>query len=143
MATRAKVLEFEASVEDDGGVAAEACPPLKLPPEWTAEHLLLAALLRCSLTSLRYHVRRVGAELSGDGTARGTITKRESDGRYAFVSIDAELTVEIEPEPSNEEVAELLAKAERDCFIGASLSTPTTYRWTVNGRAAPSSGRDP
>jgi organic hydroperoxide reductase OsmC/OhrA len=143
MATRAKVLEFEVSIEDDGGVAAEACPPLKLPREWTAEHLLLTALLRCSLTSLRHHVRRVGAELSGDGTARGTITKRESDDRYAFVSIDAELTVEIEPEPSSDEVAELLAKAERDCFIGASLSTKTSYRWTVNGRAAPSSDRAP
>ena len=28
---------------------------------------------------------------------------------------------------------ELLAKAERDCFVGASLTTAPTYHWTVNG----------
>ena len=140
---RAKVLEFEASIEDDGRLAAEACPPLKLPPEWTAEHLLLTALLRCTLTSLRYHARRVGAEVRGDGSAHGTVTKRETDGRYAFVSIEADLTVEIEPAPTDDELDELLVKAERGCFIGASLSTKTSYRWTVNGRAAPSSGRAP
>jgi hypothetical protein len=28
-------------------------------------------------------------------------------------------------------VAELLAKAERDCFIGASLTAETTYAWEV------------
>ena len=46
-------------------------------------------------------------------------------------------------------LAELLAKAERDCFVGASLTAKPSYRWTVNGaalvsaRAAPSSGRAP
>ena len=32
------------------------------------------------------------------------------------------------------ELAELIAKAERDCFISASLTTKPRYRWTVNGR---------
>jgi organic hydroperoxide reductase OsmC/OhrA len=143
MAVRPKVLEFEASIDADGGLSAEDCPPLSLPPEWTAEHLLLAALLRCSLTSLRYHARRAGLEARGGGTARGKVTEREADGRYAFVELEAELDVELAPVPPVDDVADLLAKAERDCFIAASLSTPTTYRWTVNGRAAPSSGRAP
>ena len=138
MATRAKVLEFEASIDADGGLAAEGCPPLTLPPEWAAEHLLLAALLRCSLSSLRYHARRDGIEARGGGTARGTITRRERDGRYAFVNVEAELDVELEPPPSDDAIRELLEQAERGCFIGASLTTTTSYRWTVNGRAAPS-----
>jgi uncharacterized OsmC-like protein len=128
---RAKVLEFAASIDADGRVAAEECRMLELPREWTAEHLLLAALLRCSLTSLRYHAKRIGSTASGGGNARGTITQRETDGRYAFVEIDAELDVTLDPAPN--ELAELLTKAERDCFIGASLTAKPSYRWRVNG----------
>jgi organic hydroperoxide reductase OsmC/OhrA len=143
MSVRAKVLEFEASIAKDGRVSAEECPPFQLPREWTAEHLLLAALLRCSLTSLRYHAGRFGAELEGGGSARGAITRRDEDGRYAFVEVDASLAVDLAPEPPEEELAELLAKAERDCFIGASLTVTPSYAWEVNGRpvsarAAPS-----
>jgi uncharacterized OsmC-like protein len=135
MSVRPKLLEFEASIAADGRLSAEDCPPLGLPTEWTAEHLLLAALLRCSLTSLRYHAKRVGADASGKGTARGNVTKRETDDRYAFVEIDASLVVELVPDRPDEEIAELLAKAERDCFIGASLTVTPTYTWQVNDRA--------
>jgi hypothetical protein len=30
-------------------------------------------------------------------------------------------------------VRELLARAERDCFVGASLTVKPRYSWTVNG----------
>ena len=33
------------------------------------------------------------------------------------------------------ELAALLAKAERDCFVGASLKPSPRYRWRVNGTA--------
>ena len=56
------------------------------------------------------------------------------DGRYAFVEIDVELDLELEPVPPGEELAALLAKAERDCFVGASLKPSPRYRWRVNGR---------
>jgi organic hydroperoxide reductase OsmC/OhrA len=127
------VLEFAASIDASGRIAAEDCRSLELPPEWTAEHLLLAALLRCSLTSLRYHAKRVGIDATGGGDARGTITQRDSDGRYAFVEVDAELDVTLEPAPESQSVEELLLKAERDCFIGASLAVKPAYRWRVNG----------
>lgn len=138
MPVRPKVLEFEAAIDDGGNLSAEDCPEIQLPREWTAEHLLLAALLRCSLSSLRFHAKRVGVETSGGGSARGTVTKREPDERYAFVEIALDLDVQIEPA---REVDELLADAERDCFIAASLALKPTYRWTVNGvsaRAEPS-----
>jgi organic hydroperoxide reductase OsmC/OhrA len=137
VAVRPKVLEFEAAIDAGGNLSAEDCPKIELPPEWTAEHLLLAALLRCSLRSLSYHATRAGVETSGGGSARGTITKREGDERYAFVEIDVDLDVRIEPA---DDASTLIAKAERDCFIGASLSFAPIYRWTVNGvsaRAAP------
>ena len=44
---------------------------------------------------------------------------REDDGRFAFVEIEVRLDVELTPAPADLEA--LLAKAERDCFIGASL----------------------
>jgi uncharacterized OsmC-like protein len=125
---RAKILEFAASVRPDGRIEAvgESVQP---PEDWAPEHLVLAGLVRCSLTSLRYHARRAGIEVAASGEASGTVTKREDDGRYAFVEIECRLDVELRPPP--EEPAELLAKAERDCFVGASLTAKPRYVWNV------------
>jgi organic hydroperoxide reductase OsmC/OhrA len=132
--TRAKRLEFRVALERSGCVTAEGAPLIELPREWTAEHLVLAGLCRCSLASLAYHVRRAGGDSIGRAQARGVVTRRESDGRYAFVRVECDLDVEIEPEPPD--VRALLAKAERDCFVSASLTTKTHYRWRVNGADA-------
>ena len=136
MAVRAKVLTFEANLDRAGRMSAEECPPVELPDEWTAEHLVLIALLRCSLSSLRYHAQQAGLDAVGSGSATGKVTKRDSDERYAFVEIAAELEVEIDPAPEGEALVDLLAKAERGCFISASLTVKPTYRWRVNGRDA-------
>jgi hypothetical protein len=47
------------------------------------------------------------------------------------VEIEVDLEVRLSPQPGGSELAELLAKAERDCFIGASLTAKPTYRWTT------------
>lgn len=133
MPVRAKVLEYEAAIDAASELSAEGCPPFALPDEWEAEHLLLAALLRCSLTSLRFHARRLGAEARGGGRAAGTVTKRDRDGRYAFVDIEAALDVELTAELADDELRDLLERAERDCFISASLSVVPRYAWRVNG----------
>jgi hypothetical protein len=57
------------------------------------------------------------------------VTRREDDGRFAFVEIEARFDVHFEPSPADQ--AALLAKAERDCFVGASLTAPPRYVWTV------------
>jgi hypothetical protein len=72
---------------------------------------------------------------SASGSARTLVTRREEDGRYAMVETDVELAVAIDPEPDPAALADLLALAERDCFIGSSLTAEPSYRWTVNGRA--------
>src|SRR3954467_14213063 len=87
---------------------------------WSPDHLLLAALVRCSIDSLVYHARRAGHEVSAGGQAQGTITKERPDDRYAFVSIDVRIDAQLTPRASDSE--ELTAKAERDCFVGASLN---------------------
>jgi organic hydroperoxide reductase OsmC/OhrA len=130
---RPKTLAYEAHVTRDARVEAEGCDPLELGPHWQAEHLLLAGLVRCSITSLRYHAKRVGATVEASGVARGSITKRSTDGRYAFVEVDCEIDAELTPAFGGDELRDLLAKAERGCFLGASLTTAPRYSWTING----------
>jgi organic hydroperoxide reductase OsmC/OhrA len=118
---------FEYEVTETAGSAAHA------EPDWTAEHLVLAGLARCTLASLEFHAERASIEVAGTAAARGVVTKREADGRYAFVETECALDVTLDPPPAD--VAELIGLAERDCFIGASLTSPPRYTWRVNGAA--------
>jgi organic hydroperoxide reductase OsmC/OhrA len=132
---KARELRFSVDLAPTGELREENGIRLELPAEWTPEHLLLAALGRCSLASLRYHAERLNLVVGAvSGSARALVTKRETDERYAVVEAEVELSVEIEPEPGAEELADLVAKAERDCFVGASLAVKPRYGWTVNGR---------
>jgi organic hydroperoxide reductase OsmC/OhrA len=133
MATRSKRFEYAASVDPDGTMRAEGAAAVSTPPGWTPDHLVLAALARCSLGSLRHHADRAGLAVEGGGTARGTVSRREVDGRFAMVEAEVAMDVRIEPPPAADDLRELLAKAERDCFVGASLRIRPRYSWTVNG----------
>jgi organic hydroperoxide reductase OsmC/OhrA len=126
-----KRFEFSASVARDGSLCAEERERLDPGETWTPEHLLLAALCRCTLSSLRFHAEKAGVRSSGTAAASGVVTTRESDERYAFVEILCGLDVDLEPAP--DDVAGLLDLAERDCFIGASLAVKAEYEWRVNG----------
>jgi uncharacterized OsmC-like protein len=124
--------EFRYAVELDRGgtVSADGTSPLDLRDEWTPEHLVLAGLVRCTIESLRFHAEREGIDFVAGGSASGLVTKREPNDRYAFVEIDVELEVRLEPQPADRDA--LFAKAERDCFVGASLTTKPRYRWRVS-----------
>jgi uncharacterized OsmC-like protein len=130
---RAKAKEFLYAIELDraGRLTADGRAPLELDPAWTPEHLVLAGLVRCTLQSLRFHADRAGVDFLASATASAQVTRREDDERYAFVEIDVDIDLEIEPVPK--ELGELLEKAERDCFVGASLRPSPRYRWRVNG----------
>jgi len=128
----ARTFTYAVSVDRDWSARSdEGGAPIASEETWTPEHLVLAGLARCTLTSLRHHAQRAGLELTSSAEATGTVTKRGSDDRYAFVEIAVELDVTLEPAPEN--VRELLARAERDCFVGASLTVEPDYRWLVNG----------
>jgi organic hydroperoxide reductase OsmC/OhrA len=126
----AKELRYAIDLRDV--LRTEDGTPLEVDPGWSPEHLLLAALLRCSLKSLDYHARRAGNALAdAHGSARALITKRESDGRYATTEIELDLRVRLREQPGDDELSALLAKAERDCFIGASLTVKPAYTWSL------------
>lgn len=127
---RAKRFEHAVSVDRDDRTTANGAT-LEVPASWSPEHLVLAGLVQCSLTSLRYHARRAGVSVEAEGSASSVVTKRESDGRYAFVEIECRVDVALDPTPDETQVAELLGKAERDCFVAASLRTAPTYVWNV------------
>ena len=123
---------FEYAVElDAGGRLTIPGGGQFVPPEgWSADHLLLAALVRCSIDSLVYHARRAGHSVAATGSSHGTITKTDGDGRYRFVAIDVRLDVQLTPRVSDPSA--LITKAERDCFVGASLTVKPEYEWHVS-----------
>src|SRR3954447_25788300 len=130
MATTAKVLEYAVDVDRAGRMTIPGGGQL-LPPEgWSADHLLLAALVRCSIESLTYHARRGGHDVTASGQAQGTITKTDDDGRYRFVTIDVRVDAQLRPR--SDELDDLTMKAERDCFVGASLTLKPEYAWHVS-----------
>jgi uncharacterized OsmC-like protein len=139
VAVKAKERRYAVDLTTAGELTDENGVALDAPAEWSPEHLLLAALVRCSLKSLHYHAELRGVDVrSTSGSSRTLVTKRETDERYALVETDVELVVELAPEPEPDALAELLALAERDCFVGSSLTAKPSYRWVVNGRTVAS-----
>ena len=130
MPVSAKTLEYAVEVDHGGRMTVPGGGQFVPPEGWSADHLLLAALVRCSLDSFAYHARRAGHEVSSSGSAHGTITKQGEDGRYRFVEID--VTIDAQLTPRTNEVDDLIAKAERDCFVSASLTIKPDYTWRVS-----------
>ena len=135
MAAGAKEFRYAVGLDRTGRVTADGQSPLALDPAWTPEHLVLAGLIRCTLQTLRFHAAPTQIDFVASGSAFATVKRRSDDGHYAFVEIGVELAVELDPVPPGDELAALLAKAERDCFVGASLKPSPSYHWTVNGAA--------
>ncbi len=135
MTVAAKEFRYTLELDRTGRVTADGRSPLDLDTAWTPEHLVLAGLVRCTIQSLRFHAEPLGIDFVANASAAAMVTRRPEDGRYAFVEIDVELDLELDPVPPGGELAALLAKAERDCFVGASLKPSPRYRWSMNGTA--------
>jgi organic hydroperoxide reductase OsmC/OhrA len=137
--TRARTFEYDVELAGDWTASSDR-GGAALPHDdehWSPEHLLLAALCRCTLTSFRYHARRAGLAARSQGRAHGVVTRRDEDGRYAFAAIEVEIDVRVDGSPAAGLLDELVLKAERDCFVGASLRIAPNYRWTIDGRPFP------
>jgi organic hydroperoxide reductase OsmC/OhrA len=130
MAHTAKVLEYAVYVDRAGRMTMPGGGQFVPPEGWSADHLLLAALVRCSIDSFTYHARRAGHEVQASGEAQGIVTKHGEDGRYRFKEIDVRIDVQLTPRTN--EPDDMIAKAERDCFIGASLVLKPEYTWHVS-----------
>jgi organic hydroperoxide reductase OsmC/OhrA len=130
MAVVAKTFEYAVELDGAGRMTIPGGGQFVPPEGWSADHLLLAALVRCSIDSFAYHARRAGHDVTAAGSAHGTITKTGDDNRYRFVSVEVHIDVQLEPRTN--ETDDLIAKAERDCFVSASLTIKPQYTWRVS-----------
>jgi organic hydroperoxide reductase OsmC/OhrA len=130
MKTRAKVFEYAVDVDRGGRMTIPGGAQIAPAEGWTPDHLLLAALVRCSIDSFSHHARRAGHEVAASGEAQGTVTRREEDGRYALVQVSVRIDAQLTPRASDP--SELIAKAERDCFVAATLRVKPEYEWHVS-----------
>ena len=129
----ARQFEYAAALQAGGRLLANGSEPFVPGDAWSPEHLVLAGLMRCTLESLAFHAERSGISVHGEASSSAVVSKREPDGRYAFVEVECGLDVQLDPLPEAVQLAELLALAERDCFVGASLTETPRYEWRVNG----------
>jgi organic hydroperoxide reductase OsmC/OhrA len=134
VAIKPKARQYAIARDPDGRLTAEGGSPLDAGPEWTPEHLVLAALASCSVIALEYHARRANIELSASASASGIVAPRTEDGTYAFIEVGCRIEAQLDPLPGPDTLRILLAKAERGCFVGSSLTAKPRYRWIVNGQ---------
>ena len=132
-AVKAKELHFEVGLDAYGRAAASrTARRSRYRSGWTAEHLLLAALVRCSLESLRYVARRMGIEVSETSGAASAVgdaprKRRPLRGRQRRGRTGGHARTE-----ADHRRADRAARAaERGCFIGTSLAAKPSYRWNI------------
>src|SRR5262249_25119952 len=82
------VFEYRVSTDPDWTAHSDrGGSAIRREEAWTPEHLVLAGLSRCTLKSLQYHAGRAGIRATATADAHGSVTRREDDGRFAFVEI--------------------------------------------------------
>ena len=120
VAARVKELRFETRLDGTGGFrgaggAARARRPGRGGPRPRRRSLLLAR-------EPAPRAGRLGVEVGATREASaGTVTRRDEDGRYAFVEVDVESTRRSIRRPTRRHRTEL-ATAPSGCFVGASLT---------------------
>jgi organic hydroperoxide reductase OsmC/OhrA len=131
VAVRAKHFDYWVTLDDEG---LSADGQLLELDDAKAEHLLLAGLARCSISSLQYFARQQDVEVKASAYVSGTVTRREQDDRYGFTNVEYRMDVQLENGLSDEDLRALLESAEWGCFVSASLNPAPRYTWRVNGR---------
>ena len=141
----AKSFQYEVSLGWDGRrsstLSTPGRPPIQSGPpadfpdgeaeRWSPEHLLLAGLASCTMISFLAHAEHKGVEVTGYASEiDGTVMRRVEDGRYAFVHIHQRPCVTVAAGQA-EQARELIGKAERDCFISASVTAEVQNDWEI------------
>ncbi|MGI9657914.1 MAG: OsmC family protein, partial [Gaiellaceae bacterium] len=128
-----KKFEYIVSVDQDGVSHAEERAVAGLDLTWSPEHLLLESLLRCSIQSLRFHADRTNVALEVSGVADATVKRPAGEHRMRIVDVTCRFDVALGSSCPHDAVEQLLADAEHDCFVGATLKPATSYEWRVDG----------
>jgi organic hydroperoxide reductase OsmC/OhrA len=142
---QAKTFEYTVSLSRERGrlgqlAAGERTTILTAPPEdfpagderrWSPEHLFLGALQSCTMLSFLAHAEHNGLPVRDyDSEIEGTVMRRAEDGRYAFVFIRHKPTVTVPP-GQRDAARAIIGKAERDCFVSASINAEIQVDWEI------------
>jgi len=143
-----RTFTYDVALTFEGGRASRATAGARpaigvAPPEdfefgdataWSPEHLFLASLSSCTLLAFLAHAANAEIDVvSYTADVSGTITRRLSDGRYAFVEIRLQPHVVVAA--GQVEAAEAItSKAERDCFISAGTTAEIVVSWDIRER---------
>ena len=109
MAVRAKHFDYWISLDERGELTADG-DPVTIGGDVGAEHLLLTALARCSISSLEHFAGQKDLEVSASAYASGTVTRREDQDRCGFVSFECKLDVKLAGELADDELLNLLER---------------------------------
>ena len=134
MAVRAKHFDYWISLDERGELTADG-DPVTIEGDISAEHLLLTALARCSISSLEHFARQKDVEISRLGilVRDGDPPRRTRSATDSSASSASSTSGSAASLPTTS-LRNLLESAEWGCFIGASLDPAPKYSWRVNGR---------
>lgn len=123
------------------GSARDRLPELTLasPPEfggppsvWSPEHLFVASLASCFLTTFEAVARVSQLPLRGlDVDAKGELVRGE-DRRYRFTRVELTPRILVDNEHDRERALRLIPKAEQACLISRSVSSEVDVRAEVS-----------
>jgi organic hydroperoxide reductase OsmC/OhrA len=128
-AAKPKVFEYDVEVDRGGRMTIPGGAQIEPAEGWSPDHLLVAALVRCSIEALVYHARKAGHTVSAAGSGHATVAVRAEDHRFALRDVAVHIDASVTPRPEDPE--KLAAHAERDCFVGASLTVEPQYTWRI------------
>jgi organic hydroperoxide reductase OsmC/OhrA len=119
---------------EDGGTPFHIEPPQVFggkPRQWTPEHLLLGAISSCFITTYLAFMEK----FHFDADDMRCEVKGEigiSEGRYAFLKIDAFPEIEIRNEESLDKAQQALEKSIKYCLVTQALKIPVTYHSKIS-----------
>src|ERR1700757_2307578 len=100
------------------------------PGLWTPEHLLLASVATCYVTTLRAVAEASKLEFDGvEVPIEGKIEKLE--GGFKFTRITLRPVVSIHDEKDRERIGRVLEKAEQVCLVSRSLECAIALEPTI------------
>ena len=151
---RHKVFDYETRVVRSAGrsgvASAEGRPDLDVssPPEfqgeagrWTPEHLFVAAIEACTMTTFSALAERAGLEVVGYASEASGRLERAEDG-FRFTSVVVRPRITLAEEGARATAASVLHEAHEACLIGRSVRAEVRIEpeFAIAGAAAPATG---
>ena len=117
---------FQVKVHDQPGLKVVTPPEFGgVEAEWTPEHLLVASVESCLLSTFLYFAERFKlSPCSYASTAEGTVEKTKEGLRFTAIDVSIRLTVADAKAAEKVSSLHIRDKLEKYCLVSASLGFP-------------------